>query len=228
MDEHIFTEKELVIHQLFLKAYIVKSPSLFYGKMGIALTLFDYARRTSNTLFSDLGDELIDGILDDVDSKTGFDFATGLAGIAWGIEYLVQQKHVECDTNQVCAEIDRRMEKMSIHRLNDLSLETGLEGLLHYVLIRIKGSLEQNGTVPFSTDFLSDMQMTITHLLESDLSDPLRNLSEVFCGFMCKGKVENYIPTIYSFITTNPVLLEDVEKAPLGLRRGLAGWLHSN
>lgn len=228
MDERIFTEKESVIHQLFLRAYTVKSPSLFYGKMGIALTLFDYGRRIGNALFSDLGDELIDGILDDVDSKTGFDFATGLAGIAWGIEYLVQQKYMECNTNQVCVEIDRRMEKISIHRLNDLSLETGLEGLLHYVLIRIKGSLEQNSTIPFSMDFLNDMQMSITHLQESNLPDPLRLLSGIFCSFMSKGNVENYIPTILSFITTNPVLLADVEKAPLGLRKGLAGWLYSS
>lgn len=228
MTERIFTEKESVIHQLFLKAYTVKSPSLFYGKMGIALMLFEYGRRTGNALFSDLGDELVDNILDDVDSKTGLGFATGLAGIAWGIEYLAQQKYVECNTNQVCMEIDCRMEKMSVHRLHDLSLETGLEGLLHYVLMRIKGSLEQNRTIPFSTDFLSDIQMTITHLQENDLPAPLKHLSEIFACFMCKGNVENYSPAIRSFITTSPDLLKDVEKVPLGLRKGLAGWLYDN
>lgn len=228
MDEHIFTEKESVIHQLFLKAYTVKSPSLFYGKMGIAISLFDYGRYTGNSLFSDLGDELIDGILNDVDSKIGFDFATGLAGIAWGIEYLVQQMHVECDTNQVCAEIDQRMEKICIHRLNDLSLEAGLEGLLHYVLIRLKGALRQNGTIPFSSDFLSDIQTTITNQEESNLPDTLKKLNDAFDCFMCNGSIERYIPVIHSFIITQPISFGDVEKTSLGLRRGLAGWLYRN
>lgn len=227
MNECVFSEKGSVIHQLFLKAYTIKSPGLLYGKMGIATALLDYGYRTGNSLFSDLGDELTNGILNDVDSKIGFDFATGLAGIAWGIEYLVQKKYVECDTNQVCAEIDRRMEKVCAHRLYDLSLETGLEGLLHYVLIRLKGSFEQNNPIPFSSDFLNDLQFAITHIEESDLPDTLKNLSEVFLNFMCDGSIESYIPTIHSLIMT-PLILEEVEKAPLGLRRGLAGWLYKS
>ena len=56
-----FTDKEKVFHQLFLRAYSVKSPGLLYGKLGIAISLFDYAKRSGNTLFGDFGEELIDG-----------------------------------------------------------------------------------------------------------------------------------------------------------------------
>ena len=200
MKEHIFTAKELVINQLIQKAYSVKSPGLLYGKMGIALSLFDYGRHTGCAVFSDLGDELTDGILDDVECKTGFDFATGLPGIAWGIEYLAQQGYVECDTNQVCAEIDRRMEKLCVHRLNDLSLETGLEGLFHYLLARLQGALRQNGNVPFSADFLHEVQSTINNIGEIHLPDSLHKQADAFHAFMHGEGKHIYTPDISSFI----------------------------
>lgn len=227
MKEHIFTAKELVINQLIQKAYSVKSPGLLYGKMGIALSLFDYGRHTGCAVFSDLGDELTDGILDDVECKTGFDFATGLPGIAWGIEYLAQQGYVECDTNQVCAEIDKRMEKLCVHRLNDLSLETGLEGLLHYLLARLQGALKQNGNMPFSADFLNEVKFTINNLNENHLPDSLNKLADAFRSFMHSKSKNIYTPDISSFIVVQS-FPEDVETAPLGLRKGLAGWLYKD
>ncbi len=226
MEECIFTEREQVIHQLFLKAYLVKSPGLLYGKMGLGIALFDYGRYTGCSLYSDLGDELTDGILDDVECKTGFDFATGLSGIAWGIEYLVQKGYVECDTNLVCGEIDKRMEKVCVHRLKDLSLETGLEGILHYVLIRLKGSLMQNGNIPFSSDFLDDVQSAVTDVEEDKSSDSLKKMIDVFRGFICSGKRVDYTPDIRSFIIEKPSL-ENMEKVSLSLRKGLAGWLYA-
>ena len=219
MKERIFTARELVINQLIQKAYSVKSPGLLYGKMGIALSLFDYGRHTGCAVFSDLGDELTDGILDDVECKTGFDFAT--------IEYLAQQGYVECDTNQVCAEIDRRMEKLCVHRLNDLSLETGLEGLLHYLLARLQGALRQNGNVPFSADFLHEVQSTINNIGEIHLPDSLHKQADTFHAFMHGEGKHIYTPDISSFIVVQS-FPEDVETAPLGLRKGLAGWLYKD
>lgn len=226
MGKYNFTDKEKIIHQLFLRSYSIKSPGLFYGKMGVAISLFDYAKYTGNTLFLDMGEELIDGILDDVGYKTGFDFASGLSGIAWGIEYIVQQGYISCDTSLVCSDIDRHMEKISIHRLHDLSLETGLEGILHYVLIRLKGASRQNRPVPFSSDFLDDIFVSIRSKKESEMPDSLCNLANQFVDYQQREKLILYQLNIQSFIKEK-AFSGEIGSAMLGLKNGLAGWLYS-
>ena len=222
-----FTDKEKVFHQLFLRAYSVKSPGLLYGKLGIAISLFDYAKRSGNTLFGDFGEELIDGILDDVGHKTGFDFATGLPGIAWGIEYLVQRGFVECDTNTVCAEIDKRMERICIHRMHDLSLETGLEGLLHYILIRTKGACMKGQNGIFSSDFMEDMSVAINNTGDkTEQPASLAHLADSFNAFHMAGKEISYHPDVRLYIKAK-AFSENVSTARVGLRNGLAGWLYS-
>ena len=222
-----FTDKEKVFHQLFLRAYSVKLPGLLYGRLGISISLFDYAKRSGNSLFSDFGGELIDGILDDVGCKTGFDFATGLPGIAWGIEYLVQRGFVECDTNTVCAEIDKRMERICVHRMHDLSLETGLEGLLHYILIRMKGACLQGKDEIFTSDFMEDMSMAINNTGDkTGQSASLARLTDSFNAFYLEGKEISYDPDARLYIKAK-AFSENASTARIGLRNGLAGWLYS-
>ena len=191
-----FTDKEKVFHQLFLRAYSVKSPGLLYGKLGIAISLFDYAKRSGNTLFGDFGEELIDGILDDVG-------------------------------HTVCAEIDKRMERICVHRMHDLSLETGLEGLLHYILIRTKGACMKGQYGIFSSDFMEDMSVAINNTGDkTEQPASLAHLADSFNAFHMAGKEISYHPDVRLYIKAK-AFSENVSTARVGLRNGLAGWLYS-
>ena len=208
-DSVIFSKEEQAVHQLILKAYALKEPGLFFGKMGVAIACFDYGKRSGNQVITDLGDDLIDGILEEVDYRTHWNFATGLCGIAWGIEYLMQHKYVQCNSNAVCGDLDKSVESVCIHRMEDLSIDTGIEGLLHYVLMRIKGSLLQNNVIH-----------------SQNVPDSLKQLIEEFIFFRKTGKIKSYSPIISDFIKSE-AFAQEIKSAKTGLKNGLAGWLYA-
>lgn len=223
--EITFKQDGEILHRLFLNSYLLKDPGLLFGKLGIAIACLDYGKRNCNKVVSDFGDELSNGILNNVDYLTNFDFATGLAGIGWGIEYIIQQMNIDCCSNIICKDLDKQIENISLCRMKDYSLDSGLEGILHYVLMRIKGALMQNCNVPFSSEFLDDLSACLCpdNLTRMPLS--LITLAKVFENFRKDGKNVSYQPDIHSFIE-GKVFSEEISTARLGLKKGLAGWLY--
>ena len=59
------------------------------------------------------------------------------------MEYLIQNRLVEGDSLEVCKEFDERIVRENVRRMTDLSLETGLEGLLHYITAHLQGVWNQ-------------------------------------------------------------------------------------
>lgn len=96
---------------LFLNAGFIDNPGLLKGKMGIALFLYKYARNTGSEIYDTYAGELIDEIYQRISKQTPVDFANGLAGIGWGIEYLVRNGFVEADTDEALTEIDNTIDE---------------------------------------------------------------------------------------------------------------------
>lgn len=221
----MFTLEQSIIHHLLLKSHFIKEPGLFFGKIGVAIAFFDYGQKMNNKIFIDHGNELIDGILDGIDHKVALDFATGLAGIAWGVEYLVQNQYVEGDSNAICADLDKKIMQINIRRISDVSIETGLEGLLHYVLARMKGAMSQNNPVGFDSCFLGDIKSCIDNLSEEKISSDLQNLMIQFSSFIVNRLDISYRLWPESFYIGS-MTESNIEDNQLGLRKGLAGWLY--
>ena len=55
-------------HQLMFGSFNTDS-SIVYGRMGLVLFFFHYARYTENTLFEDFGGEILDEIFDDMHTE---------------------------------------------------------------------------------------------------------------------------------------------------------------
>ena len=98
-----------IINVLLLNASFIDNLGLMHGKMGIAIYFFHLARETKNPVYEDYAGELIDEIYEEITINTPLDFENGLAGIGWGIEYLVQNGFLEADTNEVLEEFDKRL-----------------------------------------------------------------------------------------------------------------------
>src|SRR5690554_2416770 len=77
-----------------------------HGKMGISICFFHLARQAGNKIFEDYAGELIDEIYDEISVHTPVDFENGLAGIGWGIEYLVHNGFIEKGEYNVLEELD--------------------------------------------------------------------------------------------------------------------------
>jgi len=89
-----------------LKSFNIANLGLFHGKIGIALFFYHYCQHTGNVVYSDYADDLLDNILDNIHTYLPSTFESGLTGIAWGIEYLIQNNFVLGNSNEICEDID--------------------------------------------------------------------------------------------------------------------------
>lgn len=134
---------------------------LLNGKMGVAIFFFHYAEYTAKKLHKDFADELINEIYKEIHVNYVCDFKDGLAGIAWGVEYLVHNRFVEGDTNEILVDLDRQILERDVRRIQDCSLDTGLKGLAYYVISRSAGRETGNRIIPedYIVDLLKSLQI---------------------------------------------------------------------
>jgi len=128
-----------IANVLLLNASFIDNLGLLNGKMGIAIFFYQYSRYTGSKIFGDYAGELIDEIYEEININTPVDFANGLTGIGWGIEYLVKSKFLEADTDEALSEIDNTVYR---HRLQNpilLGNSNDMFGYGFYYLARIMG-----------------------------------------------------------------------------------------
>lgn len=172
----IFTEEERMIHRLLLESSFLTNLGLLHGKMGAAIFFYEYARRTGHPLFTECADDLLEDLWNEVNTYTPVDFANGLVGIGWGIEYLIQQGFVEAPKD-IFEEIDRRIMETDIRRITNFSLETGLTGLLHYIMARIQGAIRRKISIPFDSLYRLDIYIITKRIMLQTQDYELKNLS---------------------------------------------------
>jgi hypothetical protein len=122
-----------------LNASFIDNIGLLNGKMGIAIFFYHYSRYCGNKIYEDYAGELIDEIYEEINSSTPVNFANGLTGIGWGIEYLIQNKFVDADSDEALAEIDNAVYLSMLN--NPLLLDDGkdLFGYGLYCISRLLG-----------------------------------------------------------------------------------------
>lgn len=124
------------------EALSVKDPGLLYGKTGIAIYFFQYARSTSDDSYEDLGMQLIESVLEEISIGTSPDYASGLSGIGTGIAYLIQNGFITANPNEVLQEIDSKIcTTIHLRQLPDASLEKGVCGIGRYLAYRIQEAI---------------------------------------------------------------------------------------
>jgi hypothetical protein len=161
---------------LLLNASFIDNLGLMHGKMGISICFYHLAWQTGNQIYEDYAGELIDEIYEEITANTPVDFENGLAGIGWGIEYLVQNGFIEADTDEVLEEFDNRIFKELIYNTpQDIGLLNGLTGLGAYFLKRLQNPASNDEKIPTLTN-----KQTLIHLIDeldrrtSDITEIIR------------------------------------------------------
>lgn len=113
--EKIDNRLRRIANVLLLNASFIDNIGLLNGKMGIAIFFYHYSKCSKNKIFGDYAGELIDEIYEEINTNTPVDFANGLTGIGWGIEYLVKKKFVQADTDEALSEIDNAIYRSRIN-----------------------------------------------------------------------------------------------------------------
>ena len=147
---------ERIARHLMMHASFLPNIGLYHGKMGIVLFFAHYARNTGNTLYEDFAGELLDEVYEEIHSALPVDFESGLCGIGWGIEYLLQNGFMEGDADEALAELDANMMERDLRRITDYSMRTGLEGISCYVSKRINSPFRKHGKLPFDETYLNE------------------------------------------------------------------------
>lgn len=137
----IFTKEEKMLNHLILHANDVPNAiGLLDGKMGIALVLAHYARCSRKKKIEHAADFLVENVMNQLTTTTSIEFANGLSGIGWGIEYLIQNNYMKGCGADILQDLDERIMQVDVTRIKDWSLEKGLLGILHYVLYHLQGA----------------------------------------------------------------------------------------
>lgn len=151
--------KDSMINQLVINSFSTNNIGLLFGRMGYALTLFCLSRsiRTfQSCIYEKYACDILNDVLQSVPKNHSFDFANGLCGIGWGVEYLLKQHYIEGNSLEVCKELDEEIMKVNPKRLDD-ELYCGLKGLLHYILLHLSNCSLEINKEPFDNQFLKDV-----------------------------------------------------------------------
>jgi hypothetical protein len=149
---------------------------LINGKMGIIIFFFHLSRYTDKKIYEDFAGELIDEIYKEIHNHYPTNFENGLSGIAWGMEYLIQNQFVEADANDVLEDLDKMVFEWNIRRVNDYCLKTGLEGIARYVISRCAGKPKEQILIP--RDYIEDLIIVLEKKTNKNLeiSETLRSI----------------------------------------------------
>ena len=223
MTSQEFTEEQNWIHRLILHSRDIPNTGLFHGTLGIGLVLFDYAKCYKCKpirLFSEL---LIEEALNYLNEKIPLEMASGLCGIGWGIEYLLQNGYMKGDSLDICEVIDKKIITENPFFIEDLSLDTGLEGKLHYILAHIQGT---KGTgMPFPSDYLYMLNNKLRGLLEQKIlvTESMRHLITIFMKIV-ESEQWKYEFNLSDFVNS-PI---KPSRELLDLQNGVAGYVVVN
>ena len=118
---------------------------LMHGHTGLCLFFYQLAKSTNNPEYEQLADDLLDKVFSNLNTSSSADFENGLAGIGWGIEYLVQNGYAEGATDEILEEVDNKVFK-ALHEenLTSFDLGNGITGFLFYLISRLKKPTNPN------------------------------------------------------------------------------------
>jgi hypothetical protein len=131
-------EIQQIADMLLLNGTLTECPGLVHGKMGIAVFFFHYAQFTGNELFADYAMDLMGEMMNQLHVNSPADYEKGIAGIGFGIDYLIQNKFLVPE-DDICEDFDGRMVRAVMYDpRQDFSLYNGLTGYGRYWMTRLR------------------------------------------------------------------------------------------
>ena len=200
-----FTREQRITNALMLHSTAVEDCGLLHGKMGIALYFHHLARSSGNAVFAEFASELIDNVTESLHADMPLEFASGITGIGWAVEHLIQNGFVEADADNILEEFDAKVTNTLIH--SDNNIET-LLSIGHYYIsrLRYRANDEENLTaldLKYNTIlFIDELERKIN--ADSPSADVLYLLDELHKINVFNYKVEKIRakipPTEYDFL----------------------------
>lgn len=221
-----------MVEQLILRCSDAIDNSLYYGKMGVLICLYEYARYTNKRIYAELADILLEEVIEELDCDMSVSFASGLCGIGWGIGYSIGCGYIVGNADEVLEAIDGKIMEVNVSKIEDCSIKTGLGGIAYYVWQRMTSDTRTKySNFPFDMDFLHSWMVRLPLCMSmSDLSVEeekiFNNLQQVLYRIPRIAKVSAAFPTFIfagNNFKTDAAEASDLRFLPVGLGNGIAG-----
>ena len=147
-----------------------KNFGLHNGKTGLCICYFLLAKITGNKAYETNARILLDELSDNIGRVEELDFENGLAGIGWGIEWLVQNNFVDANTDEVLEDLDDELYKSVVYaKAASLSLQNGTLGKAMFFYKRLMA--QNHGTERYRS--LCNQECLV--LLTDEINETLLN-----------------------------------------------------
>ncbi len=219
--------QQQIIHHLMMYSGQSSDQGLLHGRMGVVLLMCRFSRFIGVSLFEEFAGELLETIYENLNTELPVDLDSGLCGIGWSIEYLVQNKFTQGDTREILDEVNQWIMERDPRRIKDWSIEHGLGGILLYVQYHLSSCISSGKKLPFDELYLSDLAHAAEVMLSlPDLTPLQKQIAQTYLKTY-SHKEYNAIPisSILDFLTGDIQESQDIDEGKLGLREGLAGAL---
>lgn len=145
----------------------VLSTGLFYGHMGICLSLYLMNKTFKSEEIENLADKHLDKVITDIARMKDVSFDCGLAGIGWAINCLHTNCCIKGKIDEILFEIDALLYRnlCKQNRIFQCDLVNGLTGTLVYFVYRLK----------YKGNNISDIQRSIIQTALQIIIDKLEN-----------------------------------------------------
>lgn len=129
---------ERIADHLVLNSPFLANIGLYHGIMGVILFFAHYSRYKQSVYYEKLVEDLFSDLYEDICDDTPVNFENGLSGIGWGILYLLKNDFVDGNADIILKGIDNKLRSVNVKYINDFSLGRGLQGMYHYISMRIQ------------------------------------------------------------------------------------------
>lgn len=123
---------------------------LYSGKIGLSLYYYNLGDKLNNPLYEEIAGEFLDSVSYDLSKKNiplSFDY--GIAGIGFAISYMIKQKWIDADVDDVLSDIDDRLLQYLLHEKQiSKGLDKGMLGYMLYFYMRLNNTkIEENSII---------------------------------------------------------------------------------
>ena len=155
-----------ITNHLIIYSMALDNIGLMSGKMGVALYFFHLHKVTKNDNHLRFANELVQDIMSKLDYKIPRTFFDGLIGISWGFDYLIRNKFVDFEDDDVLIDLDKALLEINIANLFDESFSTGVRGIAYYFISRCSG--KSTIPMPFCKEYIHVLYERINRIEPQD------------------------------------------------------------
>jgi len=147
--------------------------SLFHGKMGWSIYFYHLSKIESHPEYQSIADKLLDEVLlRDLDPNQSIDVEDGLAGVGLGVTYLIKNRFVEGDINELLEGIDSIIYRRIVFQKDPSQfLSTQLLHLTCYLYIRLKEQTDNNSRILYQDLIIKTLNMLYDQIDDEFLSE---------------------------------------------------------